>query len=248
MFGFNWVDLIILVLLGLAIYKGLQMGLSVQLFVVIGFFGGLFLAGWIFPHLLPIQDRTLLTIVNGNLVLIFAVFLAIKGLDLGMHFRYVLGKGKLYHIESKAGVLVSIAAVLVIVWLLGSVIGRLPFEGLSNSVNDSKTVRTLNENLPQIPAVFAVFNKQVNPNAQPFVFGGEPTDLSPLIDTPEFRSADNKAKEATVRITSFGCGGVVSGSGFVIGPGLVATNAHVIAGVKRPIIKYKDRSYAGYPV
>lgn len=248
MFGFNWVDLIILVLIGLAIYKGLQIGLSVQLFIVVGFFGGLFLAGWIFPHILPIEDRTLLTIINGNLVLIAAVFLAIKGLDLGMHFRYVLGKGKLYQIESKAGVLVSIAAVLVLVWLLGSVIGRLPFEGLSNSVNDARIVRTLNENLPQIPAVFAVFNKQVNPNAAPYIFGGAPTDLSPLIDTPEFRLADNKAKNSTVRITSFGCGGVVSGSGFVVGPGLVATNAHVIAGVKQPIIKYNNRSYAGYPV
>lgn len=248
MFGFNWVDLIILLLLGLAIYKGMQIGLSVQLFIVVGFFGGLFLAGWTFPHLLPIHDRTLLTIVNGNLVLIFAVYLAIKGLDLGMHFRYLLGEGKLYKVESKAGILVSIAAVLVLVWLLGSVVGRLPFEGLSNSFNDARIIRTMNENLPQIPAVFAVFNKQVNPNAPPYVFGGQPTELSPLINTPEFRIADNRAKQSTVRITSFGCGGVVSGSGFVIGPGLVATNAHVIAGVKNPIIKYNNHSYSGYPV
>ena len=53
---------------------------------------------------------------------------------------------------------------------------------------------------------------------------------------------------SVVRITSFGCGGVVSGSGFVIKPRLIITNAHVIAGVARPIIKTGTASFAAVPV
>jgi S1-C subfamily serine protease len=51
-----------------------------------------------------------------------------------------------------------------------------------------------------------------------------------------------------VRITSFCCGGLISGSGFIVGPELVATNAHVVAGVERPIIKTQHQSYEAVPV
>jgi hypothetical protein len=51
-----------------------------------------------------------------------------------------------------------------------------------------------------------------------------------------------------VRITSFGCGGLVDGSGFAVGPDLVVTAAHVIAGVKRPIVKSGLQSFAAVPV
>jgi len=39
-----------------------------------------------------------------------------------------------------------------------------------------------------------------------------------------------------VKIEGRGCGGIVEGSGFVAGDGLVATNAHVVAGVAQPMI------------
>lgn len=245
MFAFNWVDLIILGLIGLGIYYGLKAGLSIMLFVLAGFFGALFLAGWIFPKLLPINDQALLTIVNGNLVLLFAVFVAIKGYDYGQKFRYSLGHGKVYQVENKLGVVVSTLAVLVIVWLVGAMIGRLPFEGFSNSVRDSWFVSRLDTTLPPIPAVFALFDKQVNPNAPPYIKTNSDPKIGKLPGGLDMSLAINKAKSSTVRITSFGCGGLVSGSGFVVDPEFVATNAHVVAGVERPIIKYKDHSYAG---
>lgn len=248
MFGFNWVDLIIVVLLVVAMIGGIRVGLTTLLFIVVGFFAALFLGGWFFPHVLPIHDRTLLTIINGNLVLIFAVYIAVKGFDLGQHFRYLLGEGKLYTLESRLGVIITISAVLIGVWLIGAALGRLPFAGISNSVNDAYIVRQLDTHLPPVPAVFALFDKQVNPNAQPYVFDASQTNLTGTYNTPPFKLAESHAKSSTVRVTSFGCGGLVSGSGFVVDPEYVVTNAHVVAGVKRPVIKYDNRSYGAITV
>jgi S1-C subfamily serine protease len=44
-------------------------------------------------------------------------------------------------------------------------------------------------------------------------------------------AAAASAKAATVKVEVAACGGFQAGSGFVIGPGLVVTNAHVVAGM-----------------
>ena len=41
---------------------------------------------------------------------------------------------------------------------------------------------------------------------------------------------------STVKIEGSGCGVIQEGSGFVVAPGLVVTNAHVVAGISRPIV------------
>lgn len=242
----NWVDFIIVALLIAAAIQGIRAGL-IEIFVIGGFFSGLFLGGWLFPHLLPIHDRTLLTLVNANLVLLLAVFGAVKGFDLG-HKLIASGKGKLRRAEAVIGSVLGVVAMLAAVWLVGVMIGRLPFGGFSNSANDSYTIQTLSRHLPPVPAVFAEFDRLVDPNSPPHIFVTPPSVAPRSLAQSEFELAAAKATAATVRITSFGCGGVASGSGFVVGDNLVATNAHVIAGVKRPIIKYNNHSYEGVPV
>lgn len=244
---FNWFDFVILILLGTAAYAGVKVGLFTQLFVIIGFFGGLFLGGWLFPHILPVHDRTLLTIINANLVLILATFCAVKGYDYGRKFHVYLGKGHLHTLESVLGVIVSSLAVLAFVWLISPTIGRLPFTGLSNSANDALITLSLSRNLPPIPAVMAEFNRQIDPNASPKIDSSAPQTIA-LSNGVDFSNAAQITAKATVRVTSFGCGGTISGSGFVVAPHVVATNAHVIAGVKRPIVKIGGRSYEGTPI
>lgn len=251
MAGFNWIDVVIILLLAGSIYYGIRIGFLTLLLILCGFFGGLFLGGWVFPHLLPIHDHTLLTIINGNLVFIFAVFLAFLGYDLGrrVHVSLTLRGGSAHKLEAGAGVTLSLGSALIAVWLIAAGIGTLPFAGLSNSANDAYFVQTLDRHLPSVPAVFEEFNKLLDPNATPKVYVKESPNSSIgeaalLPATPEVANAG----QSVVRITSFGCGGVVSGSGFAVAPDLIATDAHVIAGVKRPIVKYGTQSYEGVPI
>jgi S1-C subfamily serine protease len=64
------------------------------------------------------------------------------------------------------------------------------------------------------------------------VFAGlEPKLPAPIaipasVDTPEVKNA----AQAVVKVSSLGCGGLVTGSAFSIGGGYVVTNAHVVSG------------------
>jgi S1-C subfamily serine protease len=51
-----------------------------------------------------------------------------------------------------------------------------------------------------------------------------------------------------VRIESVGCGGFLTGSGFVAGENLVITNAHVIAGVSEPTVVDAEGRHAATTV
>jgi len=246
----NWFDLVILVFLGLLIWRGLKDGLATQLLVCAGFFGGLFIGGWLFPHLLPIHNQNLQVIVNANLVLLLAVCLAGAGYQLGRKLHLSIGKNWPHKLEKYSSIVFSLGVGLIAVWLVGSMVGRLPVVGLGNSANDSLIVQNLDLHLPPIPAVFAVFGRQIDPNSPPRVFIKTKTQVEAYIpiNSPAIQAVATKAESSIVRITSFACGGIISGSGFVVAPDLVMTNAHVIAGAHRPIIKYGTQSYEGVPI
>lgn len=249
MFGFNWIDGSIVILLIGAIALSVKIGLLRQVLVVSGFFGALFLGGWIFPHLLTIHDRTMLTLVNANLVLITATYVAVRSFDLADRMRWSLRENSGWRrAESWLGAFSGLVFSLLLVGLLAVMLGRLPFAGLSNSTNESRIVQLLVNVLPPVPAVFATFNHQVNPNSSPHLFSQPKPRADFNYSVAASAAAATYAKTAVVRLTGFGCGGLVSGSGFAVGPDLVATNAHVIAGVKRPIIKYDIHSYEGVPI
>jgi S1-C subfamily serine protease len=248
MHAFNWIDGIIFLLLIAAIWGSLRTGLARLLCLIAGFFGALFIAGWLFPHLLPFEDRTIRTIVNANLVLLAAALGGYKGYALGRHIHVSLPE-KFKNVESALGILPGILATLFGIWLLAATIGRLPFVGLSNSANDALVVQALSRLLPPPPAVLAAFNQQVDPNDPPALLTSKTRpDPSFNFSYADFENASAKASDSIVKITSFGCGGIGNGTGFSIGENLVMTNAHVVAGVERPIIKYDNHSYEAIPV
>jgi uncharacterized membrane protein required for colicin V production len=254
MFGLNWVDAIIVALLVGIVIEGTRVGVLSQLFVIAGFFAALFTTGWVFPHIIRFHDPTFRTIVNAGLVLLASLYIAGRSFDLGqrIHWSFRIGKltndHRLETAETVLGSLPSLVAGLALVWLLGVMLGRMPFVGLSNSVNDARIIQTLTRALPPAPAVFAMFDKHIDPNAQPYVSLQPKPQTSFNFNDAEVQQAASKTAASMVRITSFSCGGIVSGSGFAVGPNLIATNAHVIAGSTRPIIKYGNDSYEGVPI
>jgi S1-C subfamily serine protease len=152
--------------------------------------------------------------------------------------------------ESVSGITLSLGSAVVIVWLIAAGIGSLPFVGFSNSVNNANIIQFLDSHLPAAPSVFEVFSKMVDPNTPPQIFTKAIPNSS--IGSTVIPSATTKdeiqAGQSVVRITSFGCGGIVDGSGFVVAPDLIATSAHVIAGVQKPTIKYGSHSISATPV
>jgi S1-C subfamily serine protease len=231
---FNWLDPVIVFVLIIFIWSIRRANPYSLVFMVLGFFSALVISGFILPKILPIHDSTIKAIVNGNLVLLKY---KIKSSNLTLLTNYLsLGFNLLFSIT--------------VIWLVSTMIGRMPFEGLSNSFNDSLIVQSLDNVLPPVPAFFSFFDSKINPNDQPAIFfkKNNETQVYVPINSSELLKQANIAQKSVVRVTSFGCGGIVSGSGYVAGTDLVITNAHVIAGVRRPIIKFQNQSYAGTTV
>ena len=87
--------------------------------------------------------------------------------------------------------------------------------------------------LPQAPSIFNDLQTFLNDQGFPQVFSTLTPPSTPSVSTPtdaETKALADPAVFSTVKILGTACNSEQEGSGFVVGPGLVATNAHVVAG------------------
>src|SRR5256885_395268 len=92
---------------------------------------------------------------------------------------------------------------------------------------------------PPAPSVSPGLGRLLPPGALPRVFAGlqpGPAEPLPTPGNPVVAAAVSTAADSTVKVQGLGCGGVKSGSGFIAAPGLVVTNAHVVAGIATPYV------------
>lgn len=64
----------------------------------------------------------------------------------------------------------------------------------------------------------------------------------------DFAAVAAAARPSIVKIENEVCGYIVTGSGFIVGPGLIATNAHVVGGVPHPQVYTEHGSFTGTTV
>lgn len=243
------VDLLIVISIGFAVFRGFKIGFIRQLCSTVGFFAGLFIGAWLQPHITSLAHsadaRAALTMAT---ILGFGLILMSAGEYLGIYLKHHLHlKLKRVNIADNGfGSVLSIITVILGVWLIASILNNYSFAGVQTAVRDSRIVALLNRTLPPAPEATARIGRLIDPNGFPDVFiGNEPIPRGD-VDLPalgDLSSAVNATKDSVVRIRSQGCGGIVSGSGFVAGNNLVATNAHVVAGIQQPYIQDVNGSH-----
>lgn len=172
-----------------------------------------------------------------------AVLVLVIGGSLGSSIGFAAGEPIRRHIlrtgvhtvtDSVAGALVSMVAVLAMCWFLGLSFSRGPSEEIAQQIQRSAVLQTLDKRAPKAPGFLASVQGILAGVSFPPVFAGlEPALPSPLplpasVDTPGI----NHAAQAVVKVTGLGCGGLVTGSGFPVGIGYIATNAHVVSGTR----------------
>lgn len=236
----NIVDIIIIILVILALLRGQELGFIRQLCSTVGLFGGLMLGAWIEPHLIsqvhtPLSRLavTLATIVGSALIVLGigeTIGLAIK--------RKVEIKNGLNHIDNSLGAGLGGLSILALVWLSSSILATLPYPSLQSAIQSSKIVAFVKQDLPAAPNLVADIGHFIVPNGFPNVFiGTEPSPRSAILPNPAaLATAVTKDRASVVKIEGQGCGGIVEGSGFVISTDLIATNAHVVAGIATPFV------------
>ena len=247
----NWVDvLVVVVALGAALY-GWRTGAVVQLLTFGGVWLGLVIGALIAPPVASLASgtaRSVLALVA--LLVAAALFGTAASVGAGM-LRRVLRRVHLGPADGAIGAIVGVAAALLASWLVGSLLSSTRYPSVSRAVQGSAIIRGLGDVLPSMPSLFAQIESFLSANGFPVVFVNLPPGLIAPAGLPppeQVQAAVDAAGPSTVRISGEACGSILSGSGFVVAPGLVATNAHVVAGEARTDVFDGAGAHAATPI
>jgi S1-C subfamily serine protease len=233
----------------LAAVHGLRLGALVQLLTFGGFWLGFLLGIFIFVPLFSfMHNQTARGVVTIGAVLITATGLGAAGRVLGTWSNVSLRRHHLGRVDSVFGVLVAVVAVLLSSWLVASVISspNSRYTWLSSAVARSDILHSIDEVLPQVPSVYGDLQNFLNTRGFPQVFSNLIPPTASSVATPtnaQTQALANPAITSVVKVLGTACGNEQEGSAFVVGPGMVATNAHVVAGEPDTVVVVNGSSY-----
>jgi len=234
-------DIIIIILLISAIIRGKEIGFVQQALSTIGFFGGLIIGALIEPYTVGLAhtqlSRSLVTLAT---TLGMAFILLTVGEYIGIYLKRKVIHLKIDKLDNILGSLISVISVLIGVWLGVAILRTLPYVSFQNDIKSSKIIAALDRHLPPAPNIIADLTHLVDPNGFPRVFNGNEPSPPGSVKLPpysELAAAVNKDKPSVVKIVGDGCGGIVEGSGFVVKNDMIATNAHVVAGISQSYVE-----------
>jgi S1-C subfamily serine protease len=235
--GFDLVDLVILAATLIGVANGYRRGFWLSAAQYAGLVGGVLLGA---AAATPLLDY--LGIHNPGARPLGAALVLVIGGSLGSSIGFAAGepiRRRILHegvhtaTDSVGGAALSVVAVLTMCWFLGLSFSRGPSAEIAQQIQRSVVLHTLDNAAPRPPAFLASVEGILSGvNFSPVFAGLEPGSLPAALPVPA--SVDTPgvkhAAEFVVRVASFGCGGMVTGSGFPVGTGYIVTNAHVVSG------------------
>lgn len=245
-------DVILIVVILAAGLHGLRLGAAVQVLsfvgALLGLIGGIALAEAVTPHLHSQFARTF-----GGLVLLLVPAVLVWGLgrQLGARLWRRMRGHKLAAVDAGSGAAVAMAGVLVVIWLLGSMLVSSQVKVVSSQIQRSGVMRAVSRVLPPMPEELGAVERLLGENGFPLPYFGllQPAGPVAMPSSGLVQQAVLSGYRSTVQVIALGCGNLVQyGSGFVVAPGLVVTNAHVIAGTDQITVKDTVEEHPATPI
>jgi S1-C subfamily serine protease len=234
----QWLDIAVLAVAFIAAVSGWRSGALGSLMsfvgVVLGAVAGVLLA----PHVVErISGPRTKLFVALFLVLGLVVVGEVAGVVVGRAVRGAIRNRSLRTVDSIVGVGLQLVAVLVAAWLLASPLQSSDQPNLAAAVRGSMVLAQVDDLAPpwlkSVPnRLKALLNTSGLPDVlQPFgrtpIIAVSPPDAS-LANNPIVSTA--QASVVKIRGVAPSCQKVLEGSGFVVSPNRVMSNAHVVAG------------------
>lgn len=226
--GVSVLDWVIVAFTVLLAFYGYLQGFIIGALSLVGFALGAFLGTRLAPLLLSQGARSPYAPLFGLVGALLAGGAFASGLEgLGSRFRSALRIPGLRQLDGLLGAVLTSCVGLGIAWIIGAVAldasGSVP---LRADIRQSAILRALDRLLPPSGPILDALARF---DPLPSVHGPAadvPAPTRKILRNPAVRVASH----GVVRVFGTACGLGVEGSGWVVRPGLVITNAHVVAG------------------
>jgi S1-C subfamily serine protease len=248
--GSQWLDIAIIGVALIAAISGWRSGALGSLMsfigVVLGAIAGVMLA----PHVVGLVDSPRGKLFTALLLILALVVIGeVAGVVLGRAVRGSIRSGPVRVIDSLTGVGLQLLVVLIAAWLLGSPLTTSNQTSLAAAARDSKVITEVDKYAPNwLRAVPNRVSALLNTSGLPEVL--EPLRPPvPAVDEPDASLADSlvvaKSRPSVVKIrgVASSCQKVLEGTGFVIAPNRVMSNAHVVAGSDSVTVEAEGKTY-----
>lgn len=176
----------------------------------------------------------------GAIVLLLGVGTALGG-AIGRLLRRGAKRIRLGWLDRLTGALGNLVVAILIAVLVATTVQGLGVPTLSPAIAGSRIVAAVERLTPKpVQSFLAQARDTALDGAAPWVARvlNEPVDVAAPPAASE-TAAVQRALGSVVRVSgaAFQCGTSLSGSGFVVAPDRIVTNAHVVAGVDRPVVE-----------
>ena len=246
----SWVDAVVLVLALLAALSGWRHGVAVALLSFIGVLAGAILGLRLAPLLAGgVQSQQAKVLVSIGAVVLLVALGETTGVYFGRRIRDRIRGERVLKLDSSLGALVQAVAVVIAAWLIALPLASTSLSVVTTGVRGSQVLAGVDSVMPDaaraLPAELrqildsSGFPDVVSPFARtPVAAVGPPN--SALADSPVVRDVRDSVVKVRGRAPS--CRRALEGSGFVVAPQRVMTNAHVVAGTSSTTVEVRSPS------
>jgi len=242
-----FLDLIFVLLLALSVVGGYRRGAVIQAFGLLGLAIGVALVALLAPVEASLEvGTTTRALMVVALVVGAAVGGTLLGHAAGVRVRRRVVPGGRSRLDSVLGAGVSVVALTLATWFLAVNLAQGPFPDLARSIRDSGVVRLMARVLPPPPALVGTLRASADRFGFDDAFVGLPPVPGSPVDDPPQADVDQAGRAglaSSIEVLGEGCipDYYNQGSGFVLAPGYVVTNAHVVAGTHGQFLYDGDR-------
>ena len=247
----QWLDIAVLVVAFIAAISGWRSGALGSLMsfvgVVLGAIAGVMLAPHIVSHVHSPRAKLFAALF---LILALVVIGEVAGVVLGRAVRSAIRNRGIRTVDSIIGVALQLVVVLVAAWLLATPLTSSDQPNLAAAVRGSKVLAQVDKYAPEwLKSVPKRMSTLLSTSGLPEVL--QPFGRTPIqaVDAPDASLADSlvvaNARPSVVKIRGVapGCQKVLEGTGFVIAPNRVMSNAHVVAGSDSVTVQAEGQTY-----
>ncbi len=243
-------DVVLLIAVVLFAISGYRQGLVVGLLSFIGFLGGGVLAAKFSPRVAEIGalENLPTAAIALAVVLIGASIGQLLATLVGASLRRRLVRSSVRSADAVGGAMISVIGLLLIAWLVGRAVASAPYPTLAKQARQSVVINAVDNVVPESGRrFFNSFSNLIDEGGFPEVFEdlrrapGE--NVAPPDPALDMSAVVQTVRPSVLKITGVAdsCRRRIVGSGFVYAPNRIMTNAHVVAGVKEPLVQVGNR-------